>query len=215
MIFHIVTIFPESFDSYLTSSILKNARGNWFFDYKIYNLCDYSIKNTRRVDDRPFGWMPWTIITLEPLYKCISEIVNSNPHIWIIHLSPRWKKIKQHILEKFAKKPKDYIVICGHYEWIDDRIKEFFKIEEYSIWDYVLTSWELAAMVLIDWIVRLLPWVLNIESLVEESFSKKLSRKKEYPQFTRPREFLGKKVPEELLSWDPKIIQKWKNNFYN
>jgi tRNA (guanine37-N1)-methyltransferase len=103
-------------------------------------------------------------------------------------------------------------LICGHYEGIDNRIMDLFDIKEISIWNYVLTSWELAAMVLIDGIVRLIPWVISDKSLEEESFSKKLKWKKEYPQYTRPRLFMWLSVPDELLSWDPKMIEKWKSN---
>ncbi|EKE25994.1 MAG: tRNA (guanine-N(1)-)-methyltransferase [uncultured bacterium (gcode 4)] len=210
---HIITVFPDSFKSYINSSILKNAQKKWIFEPIFYDLGDFSIKKTRRVDDRPYGWFPWAILSIEPLYKAIKSIEEKHPGIRKIYLSPKWKTLKQHKLEKLAKNKKDIILICGHYEWIDSRILEMFEIEEISIWDYILTSWELAAMVLIDWIVRLLPWVINEKSLEEESFSKKLWRKKEYPWYTRPEEFMWFKVPKELLSWDPKIIEKWKNNF--
>ncbi len=212
-VFHVITLFPESFDSYLSSSIMNIARGESFYEYKLYNLCDYTVKNTRRVDDRPYWWMPWTIIAVEPLYNCIKQIQEKIGQHDIIYLTPRGKKLKQSTLEKLAKTPKEHILICGHYEWIDERIKDFFKITELSIWDFVLTSWELAAMVLMDWLIRLIPWVLNQESLIEESFSKWLNRKIEYPQFTRPSEFLWSKVPEELLSWNPKLINQWKKKY--
>ena len=210
---HIITMFPDSFSSYLNTSILKIAREKWIFEPVFYNLCDFSVKNTRRVDDRPYGWFPWTIISAEPLYKVITHIEEKCGKLDKIYLSPRWKILRQQTLEKLAKNKKDLILICGHYEWIDARIIEIFNIKEISVWNYVLTSGELAAMVLIDWMVRLLPEVISERSLEEESFSKKLNRKKEYPQYTRPEEFLWHKVPEELLSWNPKTIEKWKKNF--
>jgi tRNA (guanine37-N1)-methyltransferase len=213
MKFHIITIFPKSFTSYFDSSILKRAIEDRAFEPIIYNLCDYSVKNTRRVDDRPFWWFPWTIFSPLPLANAIRDIQDRYWKLDVIYMSPRWKKLNQQMLEKFAKKPKDYIVICGHYEWIDERIIELFNVKEISIWNYILTSWELAAMVLMDWITRLLPWVISSESLEEESFSPGLNRKKEYPQYTRPSEFEGKSVPEELLSWNPKTIKSWKNKF--
>lgn len=212
---HILTLFPESFESYFKSSIIKIAIDKGLFEPIFYNICDFSVKNTRRVDSRPYGWWAGTLISIEPLYKAISHIENK---FWVlkkIYLTPRWETLNQAKLEKFAKSEKDIILICGHYEWIDERIKDIFEIEEISIWKYVLTSWELASMVFIDWIIRLLPWVISDKSLVEESYSKSLKGKKEYPQYTRPEEFMWHKVPEELLSWNPKIIQKWKEKFYN
>lgn len=211
MVFHIITIFPNSFLSYFSSSIMKRAQEKWEFRYVLYDLSDFSLKRTRRVDDKPFWWMPWRIISPEPLYSAIDSIVwNNKEDFEIIYLSPRWDKLTQGTLEKFAKNPKDHILICGHYEWIDERIIEIFGIQQISIWDYVLTSWELACMVFIDWIVRLLPWVISEESLIEESFSDALNWLKEYPQYTRPANFKWKMVPEELLSWDPKLIKNWK-----
>lgn len=208
---HLITMFPEILKNYFETSIMKIAQNKKIFEPIFYNLCDYTVKNTRRVDDRPYWWLPGTILSPIPLGNCIEEIFEK---IWnktqIFHLSPQGKKIKQQTFEKLAKEKQEFIVICSHYEWIDSRIIEHYKVTEYSIWDYVITSWELSTMVFIDWIIRLLPWVLNKKSLEEESFSKKLSRKKEYPQYTRPEIFKWLKVPEELLSWDPKKIEKWK-----
>ena len=212
---HILTLFPESFESYFKSSIIKIAIDKKLFEPLFYNICDFSVRNTRRVDDRPYGGWAWTLISIEPLYKAISHIENKYWRLKKIYLTPGWKILNQTKLEKFAKSEKDIILICGHYEWIDERIKDIFQIEEISIWKYVLTSWELASMVFIDWIVRLLPWVISDKSLVEESYSASLKGKKEYPQYTRPEEFMWHKVPKELLSWDPKLIQKWKEEKLN
>lgn len=215
MKFHIITIFPKAFESYFNSSIISRAQKDWIIEIIYYDLWDFSSKKTRRIDDRPFWGFAWTIISPEPLAKAITYIKNNFGDLDTIYLSPKWAKLKQQKLEEISKRNKDLILICWHYEWIDERIIKIFKVKEISIGDYVLTSWEIAAMVLIDWITRLLPWVINEQSLNEESFSKSLNRKKEYPQYTRPREFMWELVPEELISWDPKIINKWKNNFYN
>lgn len=215
MKFHIITIFPDSFNSYLNTSILKRAIENKNIEIIFYDIADFSKLKTRRVDDKPFWWFPWAIISPEPLSKAIEKIFGIHWKLDIYLLSPRWRKIRQSVLENFAKKLKDCILICGHYEWIDQRIIDIYWVKEVSIWDYILTSWELAAMVLIDWITRLIPWVISKESLEEESFSKNINRRKEYPQYTRPREFMWKNVPEELLSGDPKIIKKWKETFIN
>ncbi|EKE29147.1 MAG: tRNA (guanine-N(1)-)-methyltransferase [uncultured bacterium (gcode 4)] len=213
MKFHIITIFPDSFKSYFEASILKIAQEKKVFIPVIYNLCDYSVVNTRRIDDRPFWWLPWTIFSPEPLAAAIDSIIEKNWNLEVIYLSPRWKVINPALLEKFARSEKDCILICWHYEGIDQRIIDHYKIKEISIWKYVLTSWELAAMVLIDWIVRLIPWVISDESLKEESFSLGLQGKKEYPQYTRPQEWRWRRVPDELISWDPKKIVAWKKKF--
>lgn len=212
MKFHIITIFPKSFDSYINCSILKRTIDNWIIWLEFYDLADYSELKTRRVDDKPFGWLPWALISPKPLAKALNHILENNTGLEIIYLSPRWEKLQQSNLEKYAKSEKDYILICGHYEWIDQRIIEIYDIKEVSIWDYILTSWELASMVLIDWISRLIPGAISDISLEEESFSDKISWKKEYPQYTRPRVFMWKEVPIELLSWSPKIIEQWKKD---
>lgn len=213
MKFHIITIFPDSFYSYINSSIIKRAQERGIIEILFYDLWNYSWNNTRRVDDKPFWWLAGAIISPEPLAKAIQNIKSSFGELDIIYLSPRWPRLKQQRLEKLSNSNKDYILICWHYEWIDQRIIDIFNIKELSIGDYILTSWELSAMVLIDGITRLLPWVISEESLIEESFSPWLNRKKEYPQYTRPREFMWAKVPEELLSGDPKVINKWKQQF--
>jgi tRNA (guanine37-N1)-methyltransferase len=213
MIFHIITLFPKSFESYFKTSILKIAQNKKIFKPIFYNLANFSVKNTKRVDDRPYAWLPWTILSPEPIYNLINSIEKKYWKLKIIYMSARWKILTQQKLEKFAKNQKDLIVICGHYEWIDQRIIDIFNIEEISIGKYILTSWELATMTFIDWIVRLLPGVINEKSLEEESFSKKLKRKIEYSQYTRPENFMWYKVPSELLSWNPKIIENWKNKF--
>jgi len=213
MKFHIITIFPDAFKSYINSSIIKRAQERNIIEILFYDLWDYSSNKTRRVDDKPFWWLAGAIISPEPLAKAIKTIQTQSGKLDIIYLSPRGIKLKQQKLEKLSEKNKDLILICWHYEWIDERIIKLFKIKEVSIWDYILTSWELWAMILLDGITRLLPWVISPESLIEESFSQRLNRKKEYPQYTRPREFMWEKVPEELLSGDPKIINNWKKRF--
>lgn len=208
---HILTIFPDSFNSYINSSILKIAQEKSFFEPIFYNICDFSKKNTRRVDDRPYSGWAGTLISVEPLFDAINFIEKKEwKELKKIFLSPDWEKLSQKLSQKFADENLDLLIICWHYEWVDARIFELFDIQKISIGDYVLTSWELAAMVFIDSIVRLIPWVLSSESLEEESFSQKLEWKKEYPQYTRPEEFMWLRVPEELLSGNPKIIEKWK-----
>jgi tRNA (guanine37-N1)-methyltransferase len=210
---HIVTIFPESFSSYFSTSIMKNAISKWLFFLEFYKLNDFSDNKTKRVDEKAY-WTHGQIISPEPLAKTIEYIFEK---VWkkipVLYMSPKWDLLTQKKVEKYFKKLDEFIVICGHYEGIDERIVDLYIDYEISIWKYIISSWELAASIFIDAFVRNIPWVLwNKESLEEESFSKKLDRKKEYPQYTKPRIFLWKKVPEVLFSWNHWEIQKWKKN---
>ena len=211
---HIITIFPESFESYFSSSIMKNAINKELFKIHFYKLNDFSCEKTKRVDDKSYG-SHGQIISPEPLSKAIEYIFEKNSKkIPVVYLSPRWKLLKQSRIEKiFEKLEKDFIIICGHYEWIDERIIDLYVDYHISIWEYVISSWELASMVFIDALVRNIDWVLwNSKSLEEESFSKKLNRHKEYPQYTKPVTFKKIEVPKVLVSWNHKEIEKWKQN---
>lgn len=214
MYIHLISLFPESIKPYLNSSIMKRAQEKGLFEYSIHNLTDWTVRNTRRVDDRPYGWWAGTIITIEPLVNCIRDIQNEFWNMHIFLMSPWWMKLDAQIAEKLSKPQDDkhYCIICGHYEWVDARIFDFFDIQEISIWDYVLSSGEISALVLIDSIVRLIPWVISEDSLREESFSPWIKGKKEYFQYSRPEVFEWVSVPNILLSGDHQKIQEWKNN---
>lgn len=209
---HIITIFPESFNSYLKSSILWRAIEKKLFEVEFYKLNDFSNLESKRVDDKSY-WMHWQIISPIPLDNAINFIFDK---IWkkvkIIYMSPSWELLNQQKIEKYFDNIwNEFIIICGHYEWIDKRIIDLYVDYEISIWEYVLSSWELAAMVFIDSLVRHIPNVLwNKESLLEDSFSEKLQRKKEYPQYTKPQSFKWINVPDVLISGNHKEIQKWK-----
>ena len=212
---HIITIFPESFDSFFSSSIISKAKENNLFEIELYKLNDFSKNNTKRVDDKAY-WMHWQVISPEPLADAIEFIFKK---VWekidVVYMSPSWDLLNQQKVESFYEefKDKDFIIICGHYEWIDGRIIDLYVDYQISIWEYVLTSGELAAQVFLDSIIRHIPWVLwNKLSLEEDSFSKKLSRKKEYPVYTRPEIFKWKKIPDVLKSGNHKEIEKWKNS---
>lgn len=207
---HIISLFPESIKPYLNSSIMQRAQEKGLFRYFIHNLTDWTVRNTRRVDDRPYGWGAWTIITIEPITRAIRDIFEQYGSMPIILMSPWGEILTAEKSENLAKNSWNYCIICGHYEWIDARIYELFTIIEISIGAYVLSSGELATLVLIDSIVRLIPWVISEVSLHEESFSIALDRKKEYPQFSRPEIFEWKRVPTILLSGDKKKINAWK-----
>jgi tRNA (guanine37-N1)-methyltransferase len=211
---HIITIFPESFESYFSSSIIWRAREKWLFELELYKLNDFSDDKFKRVDDKAY-WMHGQVISPEPLAKAIDNIFEK---VWskipVIYMSPSWDLLTQEKVENYYKKLNwDFIIICGHYEWIDQRIIDLYVDYTISIWEYVLSSWELSASVFLDALLRHIPWVLwNSTSLEEDSFSKKFDRQKEYPVYTRPEEFKWKKVPEILLSGNHKKINDWKND---
>jgi tRNA (guanine37-N1)-methyltransferase len=207
---HIISLFPESVRPYLDTSIMQRAQDKGLFRYILHNLADYSVKNTRRVDDRPYGWGAGTLITVEPLAICLRDILSQYGKIPILLTSPRGDTLTQWLSQELSEKSDKYIIICGHYEGVDARIFDLFDIREISIGNYVLSSGELASLVIIDSIVRLIPWALSVESLAEESFSEGLDGKKEYPQYSRPEIFESLSVPNVLLSGDLKKIQEWK-----
>lgn len=214
MNFHIITIFPESFDSYFSSSIMKKALEKKLFSLKFYKLNDFSEKPSKRVDDKAY-WMHWQVIEAPVLAKTIEFIFKK---VWkkipVLYFSPSWKLLNQQKVEYFYENIwKDCILICGHYEWIDQRIIDIYVDYQICIWEYVLSSWELAAIVFLDAFVRNIPFVLgNKLSLEEDSFSEKFWRKKEYPVYTRPKNFNWLEVPKVLFSWNHKEIEKWKKN---
>lgn len=211
---HIVANFPASFSSYFDTSIMRIAQEKNLFSPKFYNLGDFSLQAQHRVDDKPYGGWAGALIEIEPIYRAITSIEKETwKTLRKIYLWPRWERLRQPKVEQLSTelRDEDFIILCGHYEWVDHRIFEMFEFEQYSIGDFVVSSWELATMVFLDALVRLIPWVVgNDDSLREESFSDALGWKVEYPQYTRPSDFMWYKVPDILLSGDPKKIQKWR-----
>jgi len=211
---HIITIFPESFDSYFSSSIMKKAIEKGLFELVFYKLNDFSDKNFKQVDNKAYG-MHGQVIEAIPLSKAINYIFDK---LWkkipVVYMTPSGELLSQKKIEKYKDDLlEEFIIICGHYEWIDQRIIDKYVDYEISIWEYVLSSWELSSMVFIDSLVRNITGVLwNSKSLEEESFSEKLLGKKEYSVYTRPREFEWMKVPDVLVSWNHRDIEKWKLN---
>lgn len=215
MRFHLITIFPKIFDSYINEGILKRAQNKKIISFKMHNLRDWTNDKHRSVDDAPYGGGAGMLMKIEPLYRALKEIKKSGRNIApknkkIILLSASGKKWNQSLAKKYTKL-KEIIFICGRYEGVDARIKNFID-EEISIGDYVLTGGELPALTIIDSITRLLPGVLgNENSALEESHSE--TGVLEYPQYTRPEIFkVGSKkyvVPEILLQGDPKKIKAW------
>lgn len=191
---------------------MRIAREKGLFEPIFYNLGDYSAQAQHRVDDKPYGGGAGAVIQIEPMYQAITSIDPKNV-MKKIYLWPRGERLRQPKIEGLSKELQDTecIILCGHYEGVDHRVFEMFEFEEYSIGDFVVSSGEVAAMVFLDALVRLIPGVVwNDKSLHEESFSEALDGKPEYPQYTRPAEFMGYVVPEVLLSWDPKKIQEWR-----
>jgi len=211
---HIITIFPESFDSYFSSSIMKKALEKGLFELVFYKLNYFSDKNFKQVDNKAYG-MHGQVIEAIPLSRAINHIFEG---VWkkipVVYMTPSGEILNQKKTEKYKEGLwEEFIIICGHYEWIDGRIIDKYVDYEISIWKYVISSWELSSMVFIDALVRNIPGVLwNRQSLEEESFSEKLLGKKEYSVYTRPKEFEGMKVPDVLISWNHWEIEKWKLN---
>ena len=213
MKFDIITIFPEIFLSYFNESIIKKAQEKKIIKINIHNLRDFTNDKRHTVDDTVYGGGAGMLIKIEPLYKAIKKIVKKKktPEQKIILLSAKGKKWNQDLAKKYSKL-KNITLICGRYEGVDDRIKNFID-EEISIGDYILTGGEIGAMIIVDSITRLIPKVLgNSESLIDESHNNKNIL--EYPQYTKPAEFkVGSKkynVPKVLLSGNHKLIEEWK-----
>lgn len=191
---------------------MRIAREKWLFEPAFYNLGDFSTQAQHRVDDRPFGGGAGALIQIEPMYGAITRIDPENK-MKKVYLWPRGERLRQPKIEQLSEELRDdeFIILCGHYEGVDHRVFEMFEFEQYSIGDFVVSSGELASMVFLDAIVRLIPGVVgNDASLHEESFSEALEGKPEYPQYTRPADFMGYKVPEILLSGDHKKIAEWR-----
>ncbi len=210
----VLTLFPAMFEGPLTESILQRARVKELLDIHLHDIRQFAEGVHKQVDDKPYGGGAGMVMMCEPLVKAIEAVTALDarkPHR--IHFSPRGKRLKQLKVETLARKQKRLLLLCGHYEGIDQRVIDGWIDEEVSIGDYVLTGGELPAMVLIDAVSRHVPGVLGKdESAAEESFSKSLGRKKEYPHYTRPEEFQGRKVPPILLSGNHAEIEKWRRD---
>ena len=204
MIFHVLTLFPEAFDGFITSSILGKAVERELIKINLINIRDFTYDKHRTCDDAPYGGGAGMILKPEPLACAIESIkVEGIP---VIFLSPGGKLFNQEYASAFSRE-KELVLISGHYEGIDQRIIDRYVTEEISIGDYILSSGVAASMVIIDVIARLVPGVIKAESHAVESFHKGLL---EYPQYTRPEEFREMKVPDVLLSGHHANIEKWR-----
>lgn len=200
-----MTLFPEMFAP-LQESILGRAQENNLIEINLINIRDFSLEKHKKVDDYVFGGGDGMLMTPQPLYDAIMSVKDEKSHT--IYLSPKGSVLTQAKVCDITQKYEHLILVCGHYEGIDERVIELCVDEQISIGDYVLTGGELPAMVLVDSVARFLPSVLHSDtSMIDESFSDGLL---EYPQYTRPREFMGLTVPEVLLNGNHKEIEKWK-----
>ncbi|PIP19762.1 MAG: tRNA (guanosine(37)-N1)-methyltransferase TrmD [Candidatus Omnitrophica bacterium CG08_land_8_20_14_0_20_41_16] len=203
----ILTIFPKMFDPVLNESIIKRAQAKGKVKIYVHDSRDYTLDKHRKVDDRPFGGGSGMVMRPEPIFNCVEAIRRKAKKAKIILLTPQGKTLNQNTAKKLSRL-SHLILICGHYEGIDERVRIKLADKEISIGDYVLTGGELPAMVLIDAIVRLIPGVLGDKnSLNFESFEGNLL---EYPHYTRPANFRKMDVPEILLSGDHNKIEAWR-----
>jgi tRNA (guanine37-N1)-methyltransferase len=205
----IITIFPKMFEPVFNESIIKRAQAKGKVKICLRDLRDYTADKHRKVDDRPFGGGSGMVMNAEPIFNAVKAARSKNKikNSKVILLCPQGKALTQKLAKSLAKE-KNLILICGHYEGVDDRVRQKLVDEEISIGDYVLTGGELPAMVLVDAVVRLIPGVLGDKnSLNFESFEGNLL---EYPHYTRPANFRGMCVPSVLLSGDHKNIESWR-----
>lgn len=204
----VITLFPEMFDGVLNSSMLWKAQKDNLIQFELINLRDYGLGPRKQVDDTPYGGGDGMLLMPEPLFEAINEAKKNIPNAKVILMTPRGKSFKQKLAKEMADSNDDYIFVCGRYEGFDERV---FEVADgaISVGDYVLTGGELPAMVIIDSITRLIPRVLGGEnSALIESFSD--GETLEFPQYTRPSEYKGLKVPEVLLSGNHGEIAKWR-----
>ena len=203
--FDIITIFPEMFESPFSESILKRAQDQGLLKINLHDLRDYTLNKHRKVDDHPFGGGVGLVMNVDPIVRAIEAVKEIRPSARSILLSPGGKSFNQKIAWELSRE-ENLVFVCGRYEGVDERVLSFVD-DAISIGDYVMAGGEIPAMVLVEAVSRLVPDVVGDEgSILEESFE---DNRLEYPQYTKPREFRGLKVPDVLLSGHHKKIQEW------
>lgn len=207
MQFDILTIFPEIFNSYFNESIIKRAQKKKIVKINIHNIRDYATDKHKTVDDRPYGGGPGMVMKVEPIYKCLKSI-KKKEQPKIILLTPKGKTFTQKKASQLTRY-KQIVLICGHYEGFDERIRKSVN-EEISIGDYILTGGEIPAMIIVDAVTRLLPRALGDKNSTKEETFSKGGNYVEYPHYTRPENFKGMKVPKILLSGNHQKIATWR-----
>ena len=200
----ILTLFPNMYDNFLTESIIKRAIDSGKVKIKVHNIRDYTVYNNNQVDDYPYGGGNGMVLMCDPIFRAIDTLKDENT--LVIMMTPSGKLYKEQIAYDLSKK-EHIIILCGHYEGFDERIKSIVDLE-LSIGDYILTGGELPSMVVVDSVVRLVDGVISSGSLTSESFTDNLL---DYPNYTKPSEYRGLKVPEVLLSGHHKNIEEFRN----
>ena len=208
VIFHVLTLFPEMVIQGLSPSVIGRAWEKKIISLNAVDIRDYTTDRHRKVDDYPYGGGAGMVMEAEPVYRCYEAVCSEAGCVpRVVYLTPQGTVFRQEMAQEYAEE-RDVIFLCGHYEGIDERVLEEIVTDYISIGDYVLTGGELPAMVMMDAIARLVPGVLNNEESADtESFSDGLL---EYPQYTRPPEILGRRVPEVLLSGHHENIRRWR-----
>jgi len=207
MKFHILTLFPGMFNGPFDESIIKRAVEREVIDIRLHNIRDYAVDRHRTTDDAPYGGGAGMVMKPEPLAACIEKVKAESPGARVILTSPQGRPFTHALASELARE-EELLIICGRYEGVDERVRELFVDEEISLGDFVLTGGEIAAMVIVDAVSRLIPGVLGSdESAASDSFGDGLL---EYPQYTRPPEFRGLPVPETLLSGNHREIARWR-----
>ena len=213
----VLTLFPEIFSGYLTQSLLKLAIDRGLVAVHLHNLRDWSKGKHKEVDDRPFGGGPGMLIKPEPTVDCVEAVRRMDPREGrLLLLTPQGRRLDQRVAEDLATGDENdnrgvrLLLLCGRYEGFDQRVCDLLEPEEISVGDFVLNGGEVAAMTIIDAVVRLVPGVLGDEQSNQQDSFSRAGRTLEYSQYTRPREYRGLEVPEVLLSGDHEAIARWR-----
>jgi tRNA (guanine37-N1)-methyltransferase len=211
MRFDVLTLFPEMYPGYLGQSLLNKAIERDLVSVQTHNMRDWAEGRHNQIDDRPFGGGPGMILMVDPVVRAVEAVQDMAPNRGqVIMTTPQGRRLDQQFVEELAVMDR-FVILCGRYEGFDQRVSDILNPMEISIGDYILNGGEVASMVLIDTLVRMVPGVLGDEnSNIEDSFSRG-NRMLEYPQYTRPREFRGHSVPDVLLSGNHPEIEKWRN----
>jgi tRNA (guanine37-N1)-methyltransferase len=207
MKFDILTLFPGMFDGPLTESILKRARENGLIEIALHNIRDWALDKHATADDAPYGGGAGMVMKVEPIAGAIEAVKESSPNSKVLLTTPGGRPFNHAVAEELSRE-EGLIIVCGRYEGVDERVRKLFVDDEISLGDFVLTGGEIAAMVVVDAVARLVPGVLGHgDSALYDSFADGLL---EYPQYTRPPEFRGERVPDVLMSGNHAEIAKWR-----
>ena len=220
---HIVSLFPEIFESFLNTSLIAKAQEKWILQFVLHNPREFCEDKHQQIDDQIYGWGDWMLIKAKPIVDCVEDIIEKNnlldKDFAILFPAPSEEVFNQKIAYWLSKK-EHVIIICWRYEGIDYRCEAYLKkkysenFRKISLGEFVVLWWETPSMVMIESIVRLIPWVIKEKgSWIDESYSMKDNMKNlEAPNYTRPLEVFWMKVPEELLSWDDDKVENWRQS---